>query len=255
MRSLLEEARESWDNVVSDEIIYGSELSDPDLEPTTERVKKRFSEYNVGHLFIDLNFKLVGQRNGYFHCVTEIAPLPILGSKNPEFRIGGVKRHDNVFVGDTQFVNYPEGISLVKLPSVIRLKRFYDGECGGKYILDGVPEPSDGIGRLAANGKRGSAARALADVEDSKLPSQLIETRSDSIGELSGEHCEKRRDRFDLKPDDMSLLLRIVLFGDSVTTSIKESLMFKFEFLQMDFCPIQFGVSKKQRIDEHRSQA
>ena len=56
--SLLKETRKSWGYVISNEIVYWSELCNPDLEPTTH-VAGWFAEYNLGLLCVELNFKLV----------------------------------------------------------------------------------------------------------------------------------------------------------------------------------------------------
>jgi hypothetical protein len=59
---LREEARESWDYIVSDEIVYGSERCDPNLEPAIT-TRDWLAEYDLHRLWFEVRFKHIGERD------------------------------------------------------------------------------------------------------------------------------------------------------------------------------------------------
>src|ERR1700687_1096814 len=168
--ALPEEARKSWDYAISDKIVYGSECLYPNLE-TTARAVDWLPKYDLGHYWIELQIVFLGQRNGYFCCIVEIAPGPFGDSGDTELQIGGVYRENHVLVGNAEFIENPEGMILESRASVIRLKRFDHG-CGcGKNVLHCVTEPPGRIRGIPANRERSVGVRPL-DMQQGKLPSE-----------------------------------------------------------------------------------
>jgi len=111
----MKEAPKSRGHVVSNEIVYRSELRHPDLEVAAE-TSDWFAKYNLGAILLDLNFKFVGQGGTYFNCVIGVAPLPVIGSSDSKSTVRRIDWRDDMLIRDIQFIEYPEQIALVAFP-------------------------------------------------------------------------------------------------------------------------------------------
>ena len=72
------------------------------------------------------------------------------------------------------------------------------------------------------------------------MPCKLIQAGSKTVGELSGQHRNERRHRFNIKPQDMPEFFWIILFRDIVHAFINESLMLDLYGLEMKFSSCRF---------------
>src|SRR5205085_381116 len=141
---------------------------------------------------------------------------------------------------------YIKRVALISCATVIRLKRFDDAENGRRQIFYSITKSLGGIWAHAAYRERSGAAGALPDVCDGKLPRKLIQAGAKAISEFPNQTNQIRRDRFGLKPNDMPMLLNLILFRDSVHTFSDQSGMFTLDLIEMDFCPVHLNHWKDQ---------
>ena len=126
---LLEESRKSWEYVISDELTYFSELGGPN--------RKLFSPKNYGARRFWLEFHLVfwGSRHEHFHLIVESAH-----GRGTRIRDANGNRtcrdwYQPMLKGVAEFVEEPQRMVFVGRPSVVRLKLFDEGDCGGADVL------------------------------------------------------------------------------------------------------------------------
>jgi hypothetical protein len=152
-QEILEKSRKSWDYIVSDERVYGFESCGPNLKPSPHAIDW-FSKYDLGHLWIDLHFRLRGKWFADFNAIAEIASPQVTGAnaRNSEIGIDRVDGQDSVLVDLAKFIQPPERIILRKRPSVIRLKRLDDRDGNRENVFGGIPK-TFGLSRITATNR------------------------------------------------------------------------------------------------------
>lgn len=143
MNALLEEARKSWDYVVSNKIVYRGEVSEPNLKPIA-KATDWLPKYDLRLNWIYLNFVLVGNVKPQFEAVIELASPMETGSVNRDLGVTRSNGDNYVLIRDAQFVKQIQGMRLTARPSVIRLKRFDDPSSRRQNILHGVAQSFEG---------------------------------------------------------------------------------------------------------------
>ena len=201
---LREEARKSWDHVVSDEIVYLAEPIDLDLEVIgfTEKYLNR-------KLWLEVHVTCPreAQRERHFQMIWEASriqakPLPSWDVEpNRNFIVGAGR--GAVLVERPQFIELPEGVILKSLASEIRLKPIEDAcHCGWKQIAPSVVSP-----RIAEYGEVDvplfAAFESPSTVKVGQSPTQLIETGSQATHEIAEQHRDDFRCGCELNPEDM----------------------------------------------------
>src|SRR5260370_37202580 len=73
--ALHEEAIESWDQIISEEVVYALQPVNPNLKVSNGiRHFDWVAKYYTGAFDIHLKFGLLGQRNVYFKSILSVAP-------------------------------------------------------------------------------------------------------------------------------------------------------------------------------------
>src|SRR5690242_4170429 len=101
--------------------------------------------------------------------------------------------------------------------SPVRLKVVNDGGCRRREVANRFPVSRVGLGLLRPSVDRetGLVVRGVCS-KQSQLPSQVVQTRAQSIVELSGQTSEVMRGVAELEKDLMKALVRIVLSPNGV---------------------------------------
>ena len=189
--TLREESRESWDNYISDEFVYFAEFGSGNLEPSHEISEK----YLNGDCWFELHFTCEEKIEGetHFNCIVEVANMShsLLPSVQRKMQVHAVGVHGNgtVFVYRPKFIQLPEEVISIGIPSVIRLKRVYGVcNCGWEQT-----EPIE-VGGIPALENREMNVTLLSlskdpyGVQVSQIPRELVKRRAQTTYEISQEH-------------------------------------------------------------------
>jgi hypothetical protein len=169
--------------------------------------------------WIELHFVLGGERDGHHCAFVELLNLNLDSFRDGDNFIGdrGVETDSSVLVEITQCIQLPQTVEFVGIPTVVRLYRLHDGDCG-----IGDPEclfsnPDLCIHRiLSADGETEFPRRRLG-VKQGELPSQIIEARPEATDELSGTKSYREGDFFEhFDCDAVESSLRIFLRRNSI---------------------------------------
>jgi hypothetical protein len=79
-----------------------------------------------------------------------------------------------------------------------------------------------------------------------KLPRELIEARSKTVGEFTGEHNRFPRQLMELNPYDMPMMLNIILAPDSVRLRVNNFPHIPFKLIKVYFRPAGFHLDIDQ---------
>ena len=221
--SLREEARKSWQDFISDEIVY---LPEP-LARHGKCIHVFAEQYLNRDCWLEMHFTLEVEHQGevHFNSIIETCPdelRPIVHREMDSERVI-VQRDCSVFVHCPEFVQLPQGVVFKSTPSFVRLKAI-QGRChcsweqlqpisvGGIIKLeDGKTDPP-----LFFFGKRSSAVKMC------QSPSQLVQGGSEITDEIPEEHGDFLRHGFQLKPKDVQSIFKVGFFEDGAGLRIGE---------------------------------
>jgi len=240
----LEEARKSWEHVVSDEVVYVCESTLPNFKRLPGAIDW-LTKYKLGRLWVELHFVLQGQRNGYFNAIVEFA-----GNKRGNgFRLDDseaqgsrIDRHHNVLVEVAKVVQLPQGVILKGCPSVVRLQLFDDHNRYAAHRFDRPVKLRPTLPTADAKNGEGRVSGWLGTIEQRELPRQLIQTGPKAVSELANEQRDGLRHGTHLKPDDVAGVLNIVLFYDGTVFTSPVSHKFRVESIEVLFRPAGFHI-------------
>jgi hypothetical protein len=123
---LREEARKSWEYVISNEIVYLP--NSVEVFANSSLVPAKIYLEKAGR--VQLQFRFFGQRDFYFEAIMEPVDVDKGGSlfgcmdvDKSNLKITALSRDSTMFVDDVQAMQSPERMGFVACPSVIRLKR------------------------------------------------------------------------------------------------------------------------------------
>lgn len=243
-----EEARESWDYVVSDKIVDRCEIPDPQLQAYVTEGINWLSKYDLSFNRIELDFVLVDEIVVKFKAVVQFATAKEIRAGNVYLPVAGLYGENSMLIDDAEFVKHIERMHLVSRRSVIRLKRFDNWNGSGKDILDSIAgrERPWSARRSRPHRERRMSARVLGtSVQERELPSQLVEAGTKGIRKFASEKGDGLGHGVELKPYNVPLFLAIILTCDGVCV-LKELCKFSIKFVEMLLRPVGFHL----RIDE-----
>lgn len=213
---LREEARESWDHAVSNEVIYLGQSSRGNLE-----VSHTFAEkYLKGELWFEGHFTahVRQQRETHFQAIIEVADelLPLTGrSGHSNRKHSGVSGDRSMLVHFPEFVQLPEQVIPVGITSEVRLKIVEDFcHCGWKkaapIFVSGVPLFKD----QETNIPTLFIGEDSSGVEMGESPSQPFQGRSETRDKFPEEQGDYLRDGADIHPKDVETFFKLCVFPD-----------------------------------------
>jgi hypothetical protein len=233
------EAGKSWEYCVSKEAVYiGNFLSGHG------KIGVPFAElYNHGRAWIEVELPLVLKGNAYFHCIFIVEVLDensgIVGNENVQSsRVNG---DDAMLVEIAKQMQIPEGMVLRRTTSLVRLNCVnLSGDFIGKQLEPAlITLKPFGVGDIGDNGEVNIPFGVLPRSGQRKLPSKLVESRTETIQELAQEHSDNNVHGLQLRPADISRILRILLCDDGVRV-FNVNVEFPIESIKMRLCPIGF---------------
>ena len=212
-----EEGFELWDNFISNKIVYVAEPVERNLESgNCVSCIDWISKWDVGHFYLQLQFVFVGQRNTHQNAILKIRTGREDNiSLKPERNVSDSDLPVLVDIG--KFVQLPKGMLLKPRPVSVWLKRFDDLESNRRNAADflGVTL-NTGQGAFRLNREAGLSS-GFVSREQGQLPCELVESRSESIGELSKQHRDVVRGDFLFDPNVMERILKVVILPDGIS--------------------------------------
>jgi hypothetical protein len=219
---LREEGLESWDSIVSDEVVYLAQSINSNLE-IRDRVSSFdwLSEYDCGNIYIKLGLVFLGQRDTHYRCVIEIAPPDRRNIEDRKLKIDASDADKLVLVHIAESIQLPEGVILKRRPSLVRLKRIDNPLHSirefhiARKISNTFPISGIGFRRVFDNGESSPIIRGLGS-KQGKLPSELIETGSEIVSKLPNEHPDGVGSNFLLHAKEVPRVLSVILSREDV---------------------------------------
>jgi hypothetical protein len=254
--SLREERFKSWDCIVSDELVYGFETINSNLEITVHSgLLDWFAKYNSGDLYLELNLVFLGKRNCYARCVA----IGVGGATRATDAIDAqpeINRtnSDNLMLVDiAKLVDLPEGVRLKRWPSRIWLKGLDDLQSFRGYAGDLFIETlTHRTGTLGFN-REGGQPTGFISSEQSKLPSKLIQAGANTISEFPNEGADGIRDKCLCSAQDVPSLFNIIVSVFGIGFAFSKARDFLPELVEVFVRPTKLhlciGKSNAQRHD------
>jgi hypothetical protein len=240
--ALREEAFKFWEHVETDMLVYGSKSNQSDLEiGRSVECVDWITKYRVGDAWIELDFVLLSQWNGYFKSIITAVPARRGNTANVNVAHRMTEGNDPVFIDIVKLVQLPKGIILVGCASEVRLKRIDDLDCIGGKAGDKAREPLVSDRRRGpVNVERHMVGRSCGD-EQGKLPCEIVETGSQLVSKLSNQAGDLVGRHLGFNVDDIKRLLKIIIVADGVWI-FPQFLNFPIQFVQMHFRPTNFNL-------------
>jgi hypothetical protein len=265
---LRKEAHESWEHGVTNELVYI-----PDALPVFDktalitRTETLAEIYLKGDAWIELQFSLIGERDTEYMVVAECVNAKINGDFDDHSAKDWLYTHDialgnfrklkkpltpvsgnpSVLVEVAHSIETPEGMRLVGVPSVIRLKCQNLGS--GSF--------RNSIGLFAES----FSASTVIDFHDWELgairlnrrttppcqtPHKLIQTGSHVVEGIPDNETDIIRDIMKRALHAMPLLFQIIVKRDSVSLLTRERFQQTIQSIQMRLRPTQFQIGIEQ---------
>lgn len=249
---LLKEARETWDYVVCDKVVYCLDVSQVALDVPV-LIAKNYSEF--GNPWIERHLTLKRQRELHYCIVTEFCEAQRLihtGRDESVPRNNATKPVDGdsgVFVDVAKSIKSPQQIlvNCLRRRCVVWLKRFDDAPrlCG--YTVCLPVESRDVL--LLKDRKLGALGVTRGGIDFRQTPNQLVKGRTEAVEKVTEDKRNVVRDVFDLHPDDVQSLFSIIL-TDKIAGFLAENNETFPEIFEMRLRPCCFEIRIGQR-DSH----
>jgi len=239
---LREEARESWDYVVSDKMVHRVQV----IEVAGNFPIEVSKDHLEGNLRIECHLTFQSDWNVHYQFIVESAPFRNQQNGQCHDSSRAENGNSHMLVDVAHLVQTPELVSLnVRgIRSVVRLKRFYDGRCLYGHSF-GPSLDKRGV-RFLQNRKLG-----ISGIRKSflcEIPNELVERRSEVENKIPSNERDSVGSVRDLHPDDMPLILKIILSQKAAGLRFIKDLQFLPQVFKMFFRPscLEVGVSQAQ---------
>src|SRR5882724_2114551 len=178
-----EESRKTWEHGESNEIVHFGEPFDAEGDTFISFVDHELRST----VWIELHFVLVGQSDSHYCAIIDLLmpDLPDSVRLKLPFRKDAVGSNVSMLLDVPQLIQLPQTRRTIIIPSVIRLKRFNDGDCIGGHSFGSSLDtfPCFGIVSLA-DGEANPRTRDCAS-QVCQLPSEMIQTGPQVRNEVS----------------------------------------------------------------------
>lgn len=243
---LLKESRESWDQIVSDKLVYSFDPLDIALDSLVEIPK----DYLEGNVWMEFHFTFEGERDAHYAAIIEanvghkfLRKLEVDGSP--------MRRDSAMLVDIAQFIEPPQemGFDGCGVSSVIRLKRINNGRClcGYSRGLLGKPFEAVGIG-LTQDGKLGSFG--ISDRQVCEIPNKLIQRSPETIQQIAHEEGDQVRGFIDFDAKAVPSLFRVYLFKKLIRFGFVKGVKFLPQSVKVYLRPtcLEIGISQTHEV-------
>ena len=209
---LLKEARESWNHTVCDELVYRLDTCEVALDFPIQITKEHLKFRDA---WVECHLTFAGKRDFHYCVIVELCDRKVFGTDGNE----GIPLHDtsspvngnsHVFVDVAEFIQSPK-----KMPSncfgvrcIVRLKRFDNLRCLCGYTARSPLQQMD-ISLL--QDREGRACRiAGSRIDFRQAPDQLVKRGTKTVEEVASNQGNCVRDVFNLHPEDMQLIFKVI---------------------------------------------
>lgn len=243
---LREEARESWDYVMSNKFVYLVDAFDVALDSFIG-VAKDYVEGNVwveGHLIIARESV---EENCHYSFIVECC-IPQNGLRKPELNMAAMHRDSSVLVDVTQEVQARQKMTLngYGVPSIVRLKRFDDSDCIG----GNAGSVSREFFSIGSRKSRELSSFGIGGGEACQTPNELVERRTQAIQCVTGNERNAVGSRFNLACDSVEMLLRVGLTPKLIRLGFVEAAQLLPQSVEVFLRPLGLKVGVSQS-DSH----
>jgi hypothetical protein len=243
---LWKEARESWDYLVTDELVYAVESIETH---SVLGATLPLEGYLNDQQFFEFTFSLGG---GIYAAMVEFAkPEDMRASRNPGTDLQEIRNDNLMLVDAIEFMEPPQIVNIRPIRSIVRLKLFDDWVGSGKNIPELTP-PSGGFlveltGRVE-DGEFRTSTRIISD-KQSQLPSQMIEGRSQIESNIANQNPPaNRRLLANFKCEDFPRLISIFYGDNGAWIQLHEVPEFPVKDIEVFLRPINLQPNVIQRL-------
>lgn len=245
---LREEAHESWQYTITDEIVYL-----PDFIGADDNTSRNVSEiYLKGDVWVEVEFRLLGQRNTKYTAIIDVFKGDISGTpRHLEFDMGTIGGNSPMLVEVTHSVQPPQKILLKGCRSVCWLKvsDYGSGICGD--IGEAHFESSFGVGIPHLNDRKLDPATRNNNIQLSQTPDELIEAGAHTVKGIPASEGNTVGNVEQLNCEDVPLIFKIFLSKKSAGIRFVENPKLSIEYFKMTLRPVQFQIGVSQSGPDH----
>jgi hypothetical protein len=238
---LLEEARESWEHIASNEVVYLFTFLKIASDPLAH-VAKNFMK---GCLWIEAHLTFRRCRDMHYVLTYEFdlgseRSWQVRKCKNALVSVNG---NASMLVDDAQFIEAPKQITMGRcgIPSVIRLKRFDDTRCVCGYSVC-IPRKRSSAVAVTNVQNRKVRMVGIRERQFSERPHQLVQGRTSTVEKFTKDERNSWRDAPDLKIKEIATILEITLGPNTVGFRFSESAKLIPQFAKVFLRPGGFGL-------------
>ena len=236
------ESGEFWEDGASDKTVYIGECV-----PGNHQIGVPLAKlYLSGRIWIEIELVLVGEGNNYLNCIF-IVKFSDNGrgvGMGDEDGLGSrIDGDDAMLVDIAKLIQLPKGMLLRRTRSFVRLKCINSSRNLIGEKIESLPQIFPVIAglNLGENGKTNKSGFAgiIPSRGQRKLPSHLIQTRTQTVEKFTQQHSHNWIHCIKLGPADIEGILNIFFCGDG-TRFLKKSVHLPIEHIEVIFRPVGF---------------
>lgn len=234
---LLEEARKSWNYIVSDKIVHTLQP----IEVTRDCLNGVAKDYVEGNIWFESHLTFEMQGHAHYTCIVECYKMPKLFGQIRKKEIANVSPHGkpSMFVDVAERIQSPQEMTSHRaLRSVIRLKRFDDipCPCGNSSSTRANLLPI----RCVQNGKVG--VKRVQPIQFGEGPNKLVQRGAKAAHKIPNNQRDRVWNVRNLEADAIPLIFSISLSSVVVRLGLSENVDFFPQRIQMYLRPGCFQV-------------
>lgn len=248
---LREEARKSWDHVVSDEIVYFPEAITRNLE-----LPHTFAEkYIGGSGWFEMHFTTQKEGRGemHFNVILEVAGIGfprLKGRGEGHVEHVAIHRDSPVLIHRPEFIQLPEGVVPIGTPSEVRLNAVEDRcHCGWEKAAPELVGAVIFLEDQKTDIPLFLFREAPLSVNVSQSPSQLIQRGSQATKEIADEDGNKFAVQGKINPEDVQSFIKICVLPDGeIVRVLKPPLHLRLKRVEVKLCPTGFHIKLGENV-------
>jgi len=241
-----EESRKVWKHCNSNEVVHFSEVIKAEVETFISIIDCQLRPT----VWIEFHFSLVGQWDSYYCAIIDLLVPDFLDSGHFELplRKYAVGSDVPMFLNIPQFVESPQMSRAVVVPSVIRLKRFDNGNgiCG--HSSSRSPDEFPGVGIVSFTDGEANFGTRDGATQEGQLPCKMIQASPQIQNEVPGHQGSLQHSGIveTLNPNDIPAIFRIVLGRNLWGVQLLDNKRFACKFVEVFLRPLQFKIRIEQ---------
>lgn len=238
MWSLREEARKYWQYKIMNTIVYLGQVKDAHSQTISGAAK----DYIERRLWCELHLCFGGERHYHYVCIIESEALHLDSFRELQIKSCALRWDDPMFVDITKFIQHPENISFIAVPSVVRLKQLDFVSGIGRDISGNTFEPSQIFrGLFVDDGKLRSVVRTVSGGQG-KLPGDLIQGGTKVVNGIACDYGELGINDGYFHFNEKELPVNLFFCGDLRGFSINELSKFNVQNIEVFFRPFDLQL-------------